>query len=142
MDEIDLVSVVECIHCEEDLENDTEVLLKHGKLCTGEIRHGKGDKYLCFTCAYRTPYSGTLRRHIRAHIGDHPYTCFFCEYRSNQRANLMSHVKFKHGYTQKQNRINEKLEQTLVTEDVVSSHKEGFKKATYILKKSDIIKIF
>jgi A-kinase anchoring protein 95 (AKAP95). len=47
-------------------------------------------------CPYRTPYSGTMRRHIRAHIGDRPYKCFVCPYRSNQRANLMSHVKLKH----------------------------------------------
>lgn len=87
-------SEVICIHCSTDLENDTEVILLHCKNCPESLL--SANKLVCFKCEYRTPYSGTMRRHIRAHVGDKPYKCLFCTYRSNQSSNLMSHINLIH----------------------------------------------
>lgn len=85
-----------CKHCLTELENHTEVILQHCKMCRSDVRSKVTSRYICFKCDYETPYSVTMRRHIRAHIGDRPHICEYCNYRSNQRANLLSHVKFKH----------------------------------------------
>ncbi|XP_026676323.1 zinc finger Y-chromosomal protein 1-like [Diaphorina citri] len=86
-----------CKHCQVNLENGTEILLQHCKICPSDIREiNATSRYVCFKCDYHTPYSVTMRRHIRAHIGDRPYKCSYCQYCSNQRANLLSHLKFKH----------------------------------------------
>lgn len=79
------------------MEYSTEQILQHCRLCPNDVRRtNSSSRYVCFKCDYHSPYSVTMRRHIRAHIGDLPFGCNYCNYRSNQKANLQSHIYYKH----------------------------------------------
>ncbi|ELT96440.1 hypothetical protein CAPTEDRAFT_221202 [Capitella teleta] len=50
----------------------------------------------CKLCPYKSPYRGTLNRHMRVHLSDKPFKCPFCDYSSRFRSNLLQHCASLH----------------------------------------------
>ncbi|KAI5705295.1 hypothetical protein M8J76_001132 [Diaphorina citri] len=85
-----------CKYCKTKLDNNTEVLLQHCKLCVNVIRPDVSYRYVCFTCDYHSFCSSHMKDHIRVHLGEKPYMCIYCAYRCTQKSDLKKHLRKKH----------------------------------------------
>lgn len=83
-----------CTHCRQQLARNVDILFEHTKICKFAKRPNEFRfRHVCYRCAYFTHISGTMKMHIREHLGDRPHKCDFCSYSSSRRSNLKLHLK-------------------------------------------------
>lgn len=85
-----------CYHCKGLINNNTEDLLNHCRLCKNVRRLDQSYRYVCYNCDYHSYNSNNMRKHIRRHTGDKPYTCQFCHAQFAENVTLKKHISVKH----------------------------------------------